>query len=83
MKVAVAPTTGPSFGEAAIGGPFKLLNHQNKVVTERDFVGNWTVVYFGFTFCPDICPQELTKLAKAVDIVGELHFSSFTHHFLP
>ncbi|CAM6129608.1 unnamed protein product [Calypogeia fissa] len=63
------PTAGPSVGKAAIGGPFKLLNHEGKEVTERDFKGNWTVVYFGFTFCPDICPQELTKLAKAVDNV--------------
>ncbi|CAN0927814.1 Protein SCO1 homolog 1, mitochondrial [Linum grandiflorum] len=66
-KNSIAVKEGPSAGKAAIGGPFNLVNHEGKKVTEKDFLGKWTVMYFGFTFCPDICPAELEKLVSAVD----------------
>ncbi|MHB0670492.1 SCO family protein [Roseomonas mucosa] len=43
----------------AIGGPFALTDHRGRAVTERDFLGKPTAVFFGFTSCPDVCPTDL------------------------
>ncbi|OHC75405.1 MAG: hypothetical protein A3G18_05750 [Rhodospirillales bacterium RIFCSPLOWO2_12_FULL_58_28] len=57
---------GPSFG-----GPFSLIDHSGKAVTDKDFSGSFMLVFFGYTSCPDVCPTELKVISDAMDILGE------------
>jgi protein SCO1/2 len=57
-------------GKAQIGGPFSLIDHTGKRVTEKDFRGRHLLVFFGFTFCPDVCPAGLQVIAAALDRLG-------------
>jgi protein SCO1/2 len=54
----------------SLGGPFRLTDHTGREVTEADFAGRWLLVYFGFTWCPDVCPTELGIIADALDAMG-------------
>ena len=53
-------------GKADIGGPWLLYNTKGEPVTHKDFEGKYYLIYFGFTFCPDVCPVSLMKMAKAL-----------------
>lgn len=57
-------------GTARVGGPFTLVNEQGETVTEADFRGRYMLIYFGFTFCPDVCPTELQVMASAIEALG-------------
>lgn len=54
------------------GGPFELVNHHGETVTEEDFYGKHLLVFFGYTFCPDICPTNMVTIANVLEILGEL-----------
>ncbi|MDB5371720.1 MAG: hypothetical protein JWP04_362 [Belnapia sp.] len=54
----------------SLGGPFSLTDQSGKPVTERDYAGRWMLVYFGYSFCPDVCPTELGTMAAALDAMG-------------
>lgn len=57
-------------GEALVGGPFELVNGSGETVTEADFAGQYMLIYFGFTFCPDVCPTELSRISTAMEDLG-------------
>jgi len=48
------------------------VNQDGKTVTNKDFYGQWCLVYFGFTHCPDICPDELEKITEVMNILGKV-----------
>jgi protein SCO1/2 len=54
-----------------IGGPFTLINEAGETVTDTDVITEPTLVYFGYTFCPDVCPLDAARNAEAVDILAE------------
>ncbi len=58
-------------GRPKVGGPFALSTHEGKPFTEKDILGKWSLIYFGFTNCPDICPEELDKMGAAVNKLGK------------
>jgi protein SCO1/2 len=58
-------------GKPLVGGSFHLVDHNGKDFSDADLKGKYTLVYFGFTHCPDICPEELDKMAGMIDLVKE------------
>lgn len=72
-----------SVGRPAIGGPFTLTSSDGTRVSKDDFLGKWVLLYFGFTFCPDICPEELEKMAEVLNKLGGASFISLHVPVLP
>jgi cytochrome oxidase Cu insertion factor (SCO1/SenC/PrrC family) len=72
-----APTRTPAevmdilmWNREPVGGPFELTDHTGKLRTEKDFRGKLMLVYFGFTYCPDICPTDLQAIGLTLDKLG-------------
>lgn len=61
-------------GGGAIGGPFELVDGNGKLVTDTEIITKPSLIYFGYTFCPDICPLDNARNAEAVDILEEKGF---------
>ena len=57
-------------GRALIGGSFNLVDQDGNAVTEKNFLGRYALMYFGYTSCPDICPTELLNITEALEQLG-------------
>ena len=57
-------------GTATIGGPFSLIDQDGKARTQADFRGRFLLIYFGYSFCPDVCPTTLAEMGAALDTLG-------------
>jgi len=66
-------TAAQKVGRPKIGGPFKLTTQYGTEFTEQDLLGKFSLVYFGFTNCPDICPEELDKMTNVVNSIQSSH----------
>lgn len=55
----------------AIGGPFELVDAQGRTVTDKEVLTAPSLIYFGYTFCPDVCPMDVSRNAEAIDILEE------------
>ncbi|MEL6576238.1 MAG: SCO family protein [Pseudomonadota bacterium] len=69
---------GPELGASAIdatgstlGGPFTMVSHEGETVTAEALIDGPTLLYFGYTFCPDVCPFDAQHMADAVDLLAE------------
>ena len=74
LVVALVLTVRPAEQEtrpSAVGGPFVLVSHEGKTVTEGDLKGSPYLVFFGFTHCPDICPTKLFEISEVLRATGE------------
>lgn len=67
---------------AAIGGPFTLTDGSGQTVTEADFQGQYMLVYFGYTFCPDVCPTSLSISAQAMSLLPDDKAAKITPVFI-
>ena len=66
----VGASTSGLVTNVAIGGPFALTDHTGRAVSDEDYRGRLMLIFFGYTFCPDVCPTELGEVALALDELG-------------
>ncbi len=66
-----APAATAPLAGAAIGGPFALVDGAGRTVTDRSFEGQWRIMYFGYTFCPDVCPTDAQNIGAGLKLVEQ------------
>ena len=68
------PPQQANIGQAtlgSLGGPFTLTDHNGRTVTDADFHGRYMLIYFGYIYCPDVCPLSLQRNFEALQMLGE------------
>ena len=70
-KYAQCRSTAIAGGAGQIGGPFTLIDETGATVTDADVIDQPSLLYFGYTFCPDVCPLDVARNAEAIDILEE------------
>jgi protein SCO1/2 len=58
------------YGRGKVGGPFTLIDQTGRTRSDSEFRGKLMVVYFGYTYCPDVCPADLMAITRALDVLG-------------
>lgn len=75
-KFAQCRSSAVAGGAGTIGGPFELLNASGETVTDKDVITEPSVVYFGYTFCPDVCPMDVSRNAETIDVLADRGISA-------
>ena len=73
---------GKTYGQATVGGPFELVDQNGVIRTEADYKGKYMIVYFGYSFCPDICPAALYNMTQAFNEMRAKELNQFAPLFI-
>lgn len=73
MRFARPPLPPGNLEGSTLGGPFRLTDQNGRPVQDTDFAGKYRLIYFGYSFCPDICPNDLAAVARGVDKFAREH----------
>lgn len=68
-----SPAPEPPLAGSEIGGPFELTDSTGKTVRWSDFAGQYRIVYFGFTYCPDVCPTDVLRMSQGLERFEKTH----------
>lgn len=70
QEIANTPHPTQAVAGVKVGGPFSLVNQDGQTVTQDTYKGQYKLIYFGFTYCPAVCPTELQKMTRALNALG-------------
>lgn len=71
LEIEKLEASNRGYGKPLVGGPFNLIDQNGNPFTEKDLLGKFSLIYFGFSMCPDICPDELEKMAEMLNEINK------------